>query len=116
MDETDSIHTKMMESESLLDASGKRVIRSINLKQGHYPCHCVAQTVWYPEKSSPCQIWDVEEIRAISLSYHQQTVSSMLALRYIEENAIKNRESKALRVKAIHAVDYSGRLELFETA
>ena len=40
----------------------------------------------------------------------------MLALRRIEENETKNRESKALTVEAIHALDYSGRLELFETA
>ena len=63
MDETDSIHTKMMESESLLEAFEKRIIRSINLKHGHYPCPCVAQTVWYPEKSNPYLIEDVEEIR-----------------------------------------------------
>ena len=40
----------------------------------------------------------------------------MLALRWIEENETKNRESKAPTVEEIHALDYSRRLELFETA
>ena len=40
----------------------------------------------------------------------------MLALRWIEENETKNWESKAPTVEAIHALDYSRRLELFETA
>ena len=40
----------------------------------------------------------------------------MLALRWIEENITRYRESKAPTVEAIHAIDYSRRLELFETA
>ena len=77
--------------------------------------------VWYPEKSSLCLIWDVEDIRALALPDHQQkvtifVVSSMLALRWIEENVKKYRESKAPTVEAIHAINYCRRLELFVTA
>ena len=43
-------------------------------------------------------------------------VSSMLALRWIEDNITMYRESKAPTVDAIHAIDCSRRLELFETA
>ena len=43
-------------------------------------------------------------------------VRSMLALRWIEENAMKYRGSKAPTVEAIHAIDYSRRLVMFETA
>ena len=45
MYKNDSIHTKMMEIESLLQASGERNLRSFNLMRGDYPCHCEAQTV-----------------------------------------------------------------------
>ena len=40
----------------------------------------------------------------------------MLALRWIEENVTKYRESKTPTAKSIYAIDYSRRLELFETA
>ena len=43
-------------------------------------------------------------------------VSSMLALRWIEENVTKYRESTAPTAESIHANDYNWRLELFETA
>ena len=43
-------------------------------------------------------------------------VSSMLALRWNEDNLMKYRGSKAPTVEAIQAIDYSRRLELFETA
>ena len=42
-------------------------------------------------------------------------VSSMLALRWIEENLTKHRESMASTAESIHAIDYNRRLELFET-
>ena len=43
-------------------------------------------------------------------------VSRMLALRWIEENLTKYRESKTPTAESIYAIDYSWRLELFETA
>ena len=66
-------------------------------------------------------IWDIEAIRSIGLPDHQQkvtffVVSSMLALQLIEENIAKRRESKAPTVETIHAIDYSRRIELFDTA
>ena len=45
VDENDSIHTKMMEFEPMLEESGERNLRSINLTRGGRPCHCVAQTI-----------------------------------------------------------------------
>ena len=63
----------------------------------------------------------VEEIRSVGLPNHQQMVthfveSSTLALRWIEENVTKYRESRAPTAESIHAIDYNRRLELFETA
>ena len=63
---------------------------------------------------------DVEELRSIGLPEHQQkvtilVVSTMLALRWIEENVTKYRESKTPTAETIYAIDYSRKLELFET-
>ena len=105
----------------MLEALVERNLRSIKLTHGEGPSRCLAQKVWYPEHLNLCLIWDVEEIRSIGLLSHQQKVtlfmlSSMLALRWIEENETKNREPRAPTVESIHAIDYSQRLELFETA
>ena len=121
MEENDAIHEKMMELEPLLEASGERNLKSIDLTHGECPCHCLAQTVWYPDHANLCLIWNVEEIRSLGLPDHQQkvtilVVSTMLALRWIEENFTKYRESKTPTAESIYAIDYSRRLELFETA
>ena len=68
-----------------------------------------------------CLVWDVEEIRSIGLPDHRQkvtilVVSTMLALQWIEENVVKNRESKTPTAESIYAIDFSRRLELFDTA
>ena len=39
-----------------------------------------------------------------------------LPLQWIEDDVMKYRDSKAPTVEAIHAVDYTRRLEFFETA
>ena len=121
VEENDVTHEKMMELETLLEASGERNLRTINLTHGECPCHCLAQAVWYPEHSNLCLIWDVEEVRSTGLPDHRQkvtllVVSSMVALRWIEENVTKYRESEAPTAESIHAIDYSRRLDLFETA
>ena len=119
-EENDMTHEKMMELEPLLEASGERNLRSIETTHGECPCHCLAQSEWYPEHSNLCLVWDVEETRSIGLPDHQQKVailevSTMLALRWIEENVTKYRESKTPTAESIYAIDYSRRRELFET-
>ena len=85
-EENDMTHEKMMELEPLLEAPGVRNLRSIDITHGECPYHCLAQTVWYPEHSILCLVWDVEEIRSFGLPDHRQkvnllVVSTMLALR-----------------------------------
>ena len=121
MEENDAIHEKMMELEPLLETSGERNLRSIDLTHWECPCHCLAQTVWYPDHANLCLIWDVEEIRSLGLPDHQQkvtilVVSTMLALRWIEENVTKYQELTTPTAESIYAIGYSRRLELFETA
>ena len=98
LEENDVTHEKIMDLKALLEASGERNLRSINLTHGECPCHCLAQTVWYPEQSNLCLTWDVKEIRSIGLPDHRQkvtllVVSSIPALRWMEENITKYRES-----------------------
>ena len=114
-------YQKMMELEPLLEASGERNLRSIEMTHGECPCHCLAQTMWYPEHKNLCLVWDTEEIRSVGLPDHRQkvtllAVNTMLALRWIEENITKYREARAPTEESIYAIDYSRRLELFETA
>ena len=121
MEDSDTMHEKMIELEPLLEASGERNLRSIEITHGECPCHCLAQTVWYPDHKNLCLVWDMEEIRSIGLPDHRQKVtllivSTMLALRWIEENITKYREAWTPTAESIYAIDYSRRLELFETA
>ena len=121
-EEVDVIHEKMMELEPLLEASGeRRNLRSKDLTHADCPCHCLAQTVWFPDRANLCLIWDIEEIKSLGLPEHRQkvtilVVSTMLALRWMEENIGKYRESRTPTAESIHAIDYSRRLELLETA
>ena len=92
-EEDDLVHEKMMELEPLLEASGERNLRSIEITHGECPCKCLARTVWYPERvgcRNLCLVWDVEEIRSIGLPDHQQkktilVVSTMLDRRKCNE-------------------------------
>ena len=42
VEQNDVTHSKKMECELLLEASGERNLRSINQTHGDYPCHCLA--------------------------------------------------------------------------
>ena len=121
LEDNDTMHEKMTELEPLLEASWERYLRSIEITHGECPCHCLAQTVWYPDHKNLCLVWDMEEIQSIGLPDHRQkvtilVVSTMLALRWIEENITKYREAGTPTAESIYAIDYSRRLELFETA
>ena len=50
--ENEVTHEKMMEIEPVLETFGERNLLSISLTHGECPGHCLAQTVWYPERSN----------------------------------------------------------------
>ena len=52
IDEKDDIYRIKTEVEPLLGASGYRNRRNILMTHGKYPCHCLAQTLWYPQRES----------------------------------------------------------------
>ena len=55
-EEDDVMHEKMMELEPLLETSGECNLRSIEITHEQCPCHCLAETVWYPEHSNLCLV------------------------------------------------------------
>ena len=61
IDEKDDVYRTIMEVEPLLGASGYRTRRNILMTPGEHPCHCLAQTLWYPKRGNPVLVWDVEE-------------------------------------------------------
>ena len=66
IEEKDDLHRILMEVEPLLGASGYRTRRNIVRTHGEYPCHCLAQTLWYPKRGNLMLVWDVEELKANS--------------------------------------------------
>ena len=45
VDEKDGMHQIVTEVELLLETSGNRTWGNILMTHGHYPCHCLAQTL-----------------------------------------------------------------------
>ena len=92
IEEKDDLHRILMEVEPLLGASGYRTRRNIVRTHGEYPCHCLAQTLWYPKRGNLMLVWDVEELYCTGLPDQNQqvsivVVSAMLAVRWLEANA-----------------------------
>ena len=86
-DEKDDVHRIMTEREPLLGASGYRTRRRNTLMtHGEYPCHCLAQTLWYPKRENLVLVWEVEDLYSTGLPDQNQQVSivmvsAMLAVR-----------------------------------
>ena len=62
IEEKDDVHRIMIEVELLLAALGYRTRRNIMMTHGEYPCHCLAQTLWYPKRGNLVLVWYVEEL------------------------------------------------------
>ena len=101
IEEKDEVHRIMMEVEPLLGASGYRTRRNILMTHGEYPCHCLAQTLWYPKRGNLVLVWDVEELYSTGLPDQNQrvsivVVSAMLAVRWLEANAGTSEQETAV--------------------
>ena len=79
IDEKDDVQRIMTEVEPLLGASGYRTRRNILMIHGDYPCHCLAQTLWYPKRGNMVLVWDVEELYSTGLPDQNQPVSIVMA-------------------------------------
>ena len=119
IEEKDDLHRIMMEVEPLLGASGYRTRRKILRTHGEYPCHCLAQTLWYPKRGNLMLVWDVEELYPTGLPDQNQQVSivvlsAMLAVRWLEANADTSEQETAVPTPdQLSYVKMSRKLDLF---
>ena len=120
LDEKDDVHRIMMEVEPLLGASRYRTRRNILMTHGEYPCHCPAQTLWYPKRGNLVLVWDVEELYSTGLPDQNQqvsivVVSAMLGVRWLEANAgTSEKETAVPTPEQLSNVKMNRNLDLFE--
>ena len=121
IDEKDDVHRTIIEVEPLLGASGYRTRRIILMIHGEYPCHCLAQTLWYPKRGNLVSVWDVEELYSTGFPDQNQqvsivVVSAMLALRQLEANAGTSEQETAVPTpEQLSNVKMNRNLDLFRT-
>ena len=121
IEEKDDLHRILMEVEPLLGASGYRTRRNIVRTHGEYPCHCLAQTLWYPKRGNLMLVWDVEELYSTGLPDQNQqvsivVVSAMLAVRWLEANADTSEQETAVPTpEQLSNVKMSHELDIFRT-
>ena len=121
IEEKDDLHRILMEVEPLLGASGYRTRTNIVGTHGEYPCHCLAQTLWYPKRGNLMLVWDVEELYSTGLPDQNQqvsivVVSAMLAVRWLEANADTSEQETAVPTpEQLSNVKMSRELDLFRT-
>ena len=120
VDENDEVHRVMMEVEPLLEASGKRNWRSIMLTHDEFPCHCLLQTWWSPERSNLVLIWYSGELLSMGLPDSSRPITIvivgvMMAIRWREAHVRDiNRQETPTR-EQLQKLDCLKDLDLFET-
>ena len=107
VDEKDEVHRVMMEVEPLLEASGKRNWRSIMLTHDKFPCHCLLQTWWYPERSNLVLIWDSGELLSMGLPDSSRPITIVIvgviiAIRWLEAHVKENNRHEAPTREQLH--------------
>ena len=121
IDEKVDVHRIMTEVEPLLGASGYRTRRKILMTHGEYPCHCLAETLWYPKRGNLVLVCDVEEFYSTGLPDQNQpvsivVVSAMLAVRWLEDNAGTSEQETAVPTpEQLSNVKLNNNLDLFRT-
>ena len=120
VDENDEVHQVMMEVEPLLEGSGKRNWRSIMLTHDEFPCHCLLQTWWYPERSNLVLIWDSGELLSMDLPDSSRPITIvivgvMMAIRWLEAHAKNNNRQEAPTREKLQKLDCLKDLDLFQT-
>ena len=111
MDDKDDVHRIMMEVEPLLGASGYWTRRNILMNHGEYPCHCLAQTLWYPKRGNLVLVWDVEE-----LPDQNQKMSIVVVSARLEANAgTREQETAVPTPEQLSNVKMKNILDLFRT-
>ena len=118
IEEKDDLHRILMEVEPLLGASDPK---EHSENPWEYPCHCLAQTLWYPKRGNLMLKWDMEELYSTGLPDQNQqvsivVVSAMLAVRWLEANADTSEQETAMPTpEQLSNVKMSRELDLFRT-
>ena len=121
IDEKDYVHRIMTEVAPLLGASGYRTRRNILMTHGEFPCHCLAQTLWYPKRGNLVLVCDVEELYSTGLPDQIQplsivVVSAMLTVRWLEANAGTSEQETAVPTpEQLSDVKLNNNIDLFGT-
>ena len=91
------------------------------MTNGKYPCHCLAQTLWYLKRGNLVLVWDVEELHSTGLPDQNQPVSivivsAMLAVRWLEANAGTSEQETAMPTsEQLSNVKLNNNLDPFRT-
>ena len=106
--------------EPLLEASRKRSWRSIMLTHDEFPCHCLLQTWWYPERSNLVLIWDSGELLFMDLPDSSRPITKvivgvMMAMRWLEAHVRENNRQEAPTREQLQKLDCLKDLDLSET-
>ena len=120
VDKNDEVHRVMMEVEPLLKAWGERTWRSIMLTHDEFPCHCLLQTWWYPERSNLVLIWDSGELLSMGLPDSSRPITIviagvMMAIRWLEAHVKENNTQEVPTREQLQKLDCLKDLDLFET-
>ena len=120
VDENDEVHRVMMKVELLLEASGKRNWWSIMLTHDEFPCHCLLQTWWYPERSNLVLIWVSGELLSMGLPDSSRPITIvivgvMMAIRWLDAHVKENNREEAPTRVQLQKLDCLKDLDLFVT-
>ena len=90
------------------------------LTHDEFPCHCLLQTWWYPERSKLVLIWDSGELLSMGLPDSSQLITIvmvgvMMAIRWLEANVRENNRQEAPTREQLQKLDCLKDLDLFET-
>ena len=119
VDEKDEVHRVMMEVEPLLEASGKRNWRDIMLTHDKFPCHCLLQTWWYPERSNLLLNRDSRELLSMGLPDSSWPITIVIvgviiAIRWLEAHVKENNRQEAPTREQLQKLGCLKYLDLFE--
>ena len=91
------------------------------MTHGEHPCHCLAQTLWYPKHGNSMLVLGVEELFSTGLPDQTQpvsilVVSAMIAVRGLEADAgTSEQEMSVPTPKQLSNVKFENSLDLFRT-
>ena len=89
------------------------------LTHDEFPCHCLLQTWWYPERSNLVLIWDSGELLSMGLPDSSRPITKvivgvMMEIRWLEAHVKENNRQEAPKREQLQKLDCLKQLDLFE--